>query len=199
MAFTHQMTTGGALLRTTTSGEIQGECCCGDNTCTDGGNPVGSVKVTLSFAGGGTRTFLGQSFTSGQSRYLCPSSYVCGTAGTAQSEKWSLVAGGDEIRLNGRYVTAGPPTHVEQVYVKYNPYFLVARKGSFGGGSTYTYNNTNGITGWSLSTIGQNLTQMVVGPPIDDSSFGQIIANGVTITWERAFSEDWNTCSQTIP
>ena len=41
MAFTHQMTENGALLRTTTNGKIQGECCCGES------NPCGTTNCTV--------------------------------------------------------------------------------------------------------------------------------------------------------
>lgn len=42
MAFTHQMTTGGSILRTD-AGDIQGECCCGGNPC----DPDPSMVITV--------------------------------------------------------------------------------------------------------------------------------------------------------
>ena len=82
MAKTHQMTTGGALLRTTTSGKIQGECCCesgcGPNAC-GGGEPQMCLTVFDADYAGGDITWCGVTWTqadvqAGATKAACPGS-----------------------------------------------------------------------------------------------------------------------------
>jgi len=89
MAFTHQMTENGALLRTTVNGEIQGECCCGGNPCgSTGCTSYGvavqcpSMELTVFDAdyAGGNITWCGLTWTqaevqAGATKTACPTAY----------------------------------------------------------------------------------------------------------------------------
>jgi hypothetical protein len=191
------------------------------NTCTDGGNPVGAVKVTMNFAGGGTVNWLGEEWSDGTTHYICPGLYGCTNPGATPDctnayfaqEYWGqggavdllylrgLNNGGDfvgylanrgwnSVRIKG--VTFGKGTGGGTWYLKITGQ---ARINCLGGSGTYK--NTGASTGLSTfpSATGIVPTAPADATPISNALFGQLTTTGgVTITWERAFPEDWNTC-----
>ena len=56
-------------------GAVGGCACCGGGPPFSCVNP--SLNVTMSWTGGGTETFLGETFTNGQTHKICPSTYQC--------------------------------------------------------------------------------------------------------------------------
>jgi hypothetical protein len=60
--------------------------------------------------------------------------------------------------------------------------------------TTYTYSAPTRLsTNRKATQIAA--TKVVDGAPVGAEQFGQLTTNGgVTITWERAFPSDWNTC-----
>jgi len=193
MAFTHQMTTGGALLRTD-NGAIQGECCCSAE-CTLEGSPVPAVQVTLTFAGGGTKRWLGKDWTSGESQVLCPKQYDVGTA----NERW-------EYRVNNTTktnsvqgltlnVTASAPTATLWIPRTIN----VVYRSTFAPTSTRTrfniITNTNIAHSTNISTFTPTAIDINQTPSkymISNDMFGQITTNsGITIAWSRVTTVSW--------
>ena len=209
--------TGGHLLRTP-SGHLANEC--GGVTCTLDGSPVPGVNMTVAFGGGGTKSLFGETWTSGETKLICPTSYLC-TPYTAtptsgyvyySSEEWEATIGYDVLTMFGfaqAYTLGmGAQGGVEQQQVFIG---LSGTTTAFGRHSkdlnvvsvlnyptpystTTTY--TPSATTWtSYSGLVGAPPCAAHGAPIKDGSFGSVTTNGgITISWARADAEDWNTC-----
>lgn len=189
MAFTHQRTTGGALLRTSTDGGIQGECCCGGNPC----DPDPSVELTVFDAdyAGGDISWAGQTWTpaevqAGASKTACPTNYQLGTVlGAAGAgglwEKWTNNSA-NRLVLQ-RYYTApydpGYPTRYAERVISI-----------FGGAPTYVDFWRSSNYGYSASNCQLNVLCGSQGTSSNsyrvlNGQFGSYTAAGVQYSWAR--------------
>ncbi len=163
-------------------------------TCPNGDPPV---RFTLTFAGGGTKEFMGVDFESGVPQVLCPDNYTCDSVGLS-GETWAKDGDGGEIIL--RAVRAPASKRVGYVGVIFETPSTVARlrmtKTDYTGGSPDVSGTAQSL---NLSTKWTTAAGLNAIPPLDNNHFGQITTNGiingdVTIVWERADAADWNLC-----
>jgi len=168
-----------------------------DEACdvTNEDNP--KVNVTLTFSGGGTKTFMGCEWTNGETKEIC-GSYNCTTGGTGtiiSEESWagfSLSNSKDSLQLQGRYgsTTQYHPTQAYQrVFVSkyidsYNGHTAEFRRiKTTGGTSTQTTtNHTN-----NMSTHSGRASLFTLDGAIGNNMFGGKVTtnDGITISWAR--------------
>jgi hypothetical protein len=175
----------------------------------------------LTFVGGGTINWLGKTWTSGVSQYVCPSNfYVCqnsvatiacnGTYGS-NKETWYNSTGADGLLVGAIEREVFFP---QRILGQRN---IFVRGGSLGkgtGGSWYlnvfgrlqancpglttnttAYAGTNRLSTFSPAPAALVPTSINNAAPINNVQFGQLTTNGgVTITWERVLPSAWNTC-----
>jgi len=166
---------------------VANTCCCGTTTttpalatcnCTAGNEGDPRVNVTLTFTGGGTKSFLGCDFTSGVTQAICPGFYQCTpTGGASADELWDLAGGGDYLAL--RDATVGTTFLYAQVQLSRGTEYFFLRKITTA--TSFTTSNGNIKT-----TLTPSANQLIPGAPVNDVSFGSVVlGDGTVISWER--------------
>ena len=164
--------------------------------------PDPGVLVTVTFAGGGTFKIFGESFSSGESKVICPETYTCDGTGSTQGELWAVFTApfGQPALLMSGSATTGATV------------WSFAIRDTAGGDSNFTLvmNDANPTTFVPPSTFSNNIstkwtTAQGLGVHsaafIGNNQFGQITTDGtggfgtpVTITWARNDPSEWNAC-----
>lgn len=197
---------------------------CPSEACPNG---LPGINVTVTFVGGGTKVFLGEVWSSGQTKLICPQIYICSQS-TVYLTYYSVTNtyGSERWQFRGSSVT---PSTIDQGLL-----FLYASYENINFGFTTTIRNDNvdirfsndntadeahlELDKYSLNGFPTSLTITSVniaakwttagGLPlsgfIGNNQFGSITTGGVasgdvTITWVRANAADWNPCGMTPP
>jgi hypothetical protein len=169
-------------------------------------NPPG-VDITVTFSGGGTVNLFGETWSSGETKHICPTAYDCDKStvtsytGTLNYDReyWAYV-GGPTLKLSNNqnqtvysfgaggvsftYATSSYARKAKSRYAHglYPPSYTVSTR-------LYTMTNTSSA-GVSAFTVSPGL-----GKTIQNGSFGSVTtAGGITISWARG-TDSWNTCS----
>ena len=169
--------TGGHLLRTT-GGHLANECpeaACTIYICTSsrygycfGGysKDVPGVNMTVTFAGGGTKSLFGETWSSGETKIICPTTYDCSTYTTtnyvypfgtysnpAAREHWEAAIGYSVLEFSGfnnwsaqAVGKNGTPTYTSCIY----PAYLIWNQASFGATIEFAKGSPYGYTYGSL-------------------------------------------------
>mgnify|MGYP000093601942 CR=1 FL=1 len=142
-----------------------------------------SVKVTLSWTDSeDTRTYLGHTFSNGETHYVCPDSYTTYSGGGKWTEHWQGEQDTDnfihlyayEAGPNGTYYYS-ETLEAHQNGLNDDKAWLNASEDQYGTPTAST---------WNLSTYSYG--PLDPGVPISDGVFGQFTdTSGVTVKWER--------------
>lgn len=185
------------------NGRLVNDCdCCGGVVCPGG---IPGIDFTLTFAGGGTKDFLGVTFSSGETKTICPTTYTCDItmltyhfpttttyADTRKIEAWV------HTTLPSFFIIFGE-RFIEQYYAYYTNQaqvgFSIPASAYFFGGN---FANDGGVPHTAVSTTNistfLSLAGMTLNSRIPDGAFGQLTTTGgLTIAWARGVGT-WNPC-----
>jgi len=170
-------------------GGINTSCCCDPptNPC----EPDPPIKVTLTWTDSDTtKNYVGETFTNGETRVICPDIYQCANN---SREYWRKSA-------NTMILSAGLRSDGEG-----NTTATVHALNVNGQGTGYLsiYASITPGTGAGLFTTSNNLASdningnnfLVSSRYILDAQFGQLTdTTGVTVKWTRFLAGEWNAC-----
>jgi hypothetical protein len=180
---------GNVFLADEGNADICEDCC--DAFCVSVcANP--SILVTVSWTGPeATQTIWTESWTNGESKKLCPTSYTA----DATDEYWSIgpTSGVDALRVHG---FDDGVTWRQNVTLRRIPYTSGAVTGRYW---TLARQWTNGAGPGGISSYiasytldGPVTTLTPTGNFVDDSLFGTLTTNyGLTVVWKRCDEPDW--------
>jgi len=144
------------------------------------------MKVTVSWGGGGTKDVFGNgiTWTSGESKILCPHNYSVGTTGTA-NETWKYY---DSAHTNLITLAIyGSSAKFKEIHVK-NTVTNGSSQSNFWldytfGGSIYGNKKTNIVTpAFNTTTI--TVSPTTAAPIMGDMFNCLVTTSGLTIKWE---------------
>lgn len=172
--------------------------------------PDPGIDVTLTWAGApATRSFLGQTFTSGQTHVICPTLYSCQNIDTPttfyKQERWHhSISAAHQLVMHNRYAAlfgtlykygtfqiavaiTDHSTAKLRMYGNYTP---------FGATNVGTITSTNIYSKWT--TASAFLTYLSSTPYLVPLFFGSLVTgtgSGVlTIAWSKRQASEWNAC-----
>jgi len=148
------------------------------------------MAITLTWSGSGTKTFLGEVFTNGETKYFCPDTYTCHKTGSGfeqTADYWIFSPGyGDKLVMKGakRYLTTVYDYQMLKLFYGYGNSYV-----------DYYWQNNPAAT-FSYFMANQNVPTYNfaagTGSFIADSMFSDITtASGVTIAWQRVNPSEW--------
>ena len=166
--------------------------------CNCPGDEGPTVKVTLTFAGGGTKEFLGCDFESGVPKSVCPNYYNCQDASMTHRETWSAIDTENDIFAKLKidaYYSRGTNTN-QRTTVNRAEFNLDNNGNVFR--NIYVafpiYSSFDSILRIGITPISYNLSPSNWSPSrnIIDGQFGQLTTHdGITVKWERERPSEW--------
>jgi len=178
-------------------GTLMNECCCGTGAlatcnCITGDSNAPRVNVTMTFSGGGTQSWMGCDWTSGETKAVCPDLHQCDIS-YANSEYWKIGASTGSILFLRVWPWPGSSGFRRWVRFRKDPGglntdIIATHFGIPYPAPTSTQTQSQPVNLTPTGTVGIIAASLSLNGVYDISTnqFGQITTNqGLTIKWER--------------